>query len=76
MASRPELDALLRQLERDMPYRKVNVDGFYQEFEDRAEMILGAAEGSEAGYVLDCLMTMLRRAGISQRLEFKKPTMH
>jgi hypothetical protein len=75
MASRPELDALLRQLERDMPYRKVNVDGFYQEF-DRTEMIVGAAEGSEAGYVLDCLMTMLRRAGISQRLEFKKPTMH
>ncbi len=75
MASRPELDALLRQLERYMPYREVNVDGFYQEF-DRAEMIVGAAEGSEAGYVLDCLMTMLRRAGISQRLEFKKPTMH
>jgi len=26
--------------------------------------------------VLDCLMTMLRRAGLSQRAGFKNPTLH
>jgi len=76
MTSRSELDALLRQLELDMPYMKVDTDGFYREFEDRAELILGVAEGAEAEYVLDCLMTMLRRAGLSQRAGFKNPTLH
>jgi len=67
MTSRPDLDALLRQLELDLPYTKADMHGFSREFEDRAEMILGVAEGSEAKYVLDCLMTILRRGDITQK---------
>lgn len=76
MTSRPELDALLRQLKLDMPHMKADKDGFYREFENRAEMILGVAEGSETEYVLDCLMTMLRRAGMSPNDGHKGPTLH
>jgi len=76
MTSRPELDALLRQLELDLPYMKADMHGFYREFEDRAELILGVAEGSEAEYVLDCLMTILRWGDIAQKNIFKRSRLH
>jgi hypothetical protein len=76
MTSRSELDALLRQLELDVPYMKADMNGFYREFEDRSEMILGVADDSEQEYVLDCLMTMLRRAGVSGKDGYKGPTLH
>jgi hypothetical protein len=74
MTSRPELDAFLRQLELDLPYMKADMNGFYREFEDRSEMILGVAEEAEHTYVLDSLMVMLRKSGV--RDGFKGPTLH
>ena len=55
---------------------KASKNGYYREFEDRSEMILGIAEDSEKEYVLDCLMTMLRRAGVSENDGYKGPTLH
>jgi len=75
MPSRSELDAL-RQLEADVPGMTVDMNAFFRAFEDRAEMILGVADEGEQEYVLDCLMTMLRRSGISQKDGFKGPTLH
>jgi len=54
----------------------VDMNAFFRAFEDRAEMILGVADEGEQEYVLDCLMTMLRRSGISQKDGFKGPTLH
>jgi hypothetical protein len=76
MTSWSELDALLRQLALDLPYMKADKHGFYREFEDRSEMILSVADGAEQEYVLDCLMTMLRRAGITGNEGYKGPTLH
>ena len=76
MTTRSDLDGLLRQLELDLPYMKASNNGYYREFEDRSEMILGIAEDSEKEYVLDCLMTMLRRAGVSENDGYKGPTLH
>ena len=76
MTSRSDLDGLLRQLELELPYMKADKNGFYREFEDRSEIILGVAEDSEKEYVLDCLMTMLRRAGVSENDGYKGPTLH
>jgi hypothetical protein len=76
MTSRPELDALLRQLELDLPDMKIDMNAFYRAFEDRAEMILGVADGDEHEYVLDCLMTILRRGGVTGNDGYKGPTLH
>lgn len=76
MTSRFELDALLKQLELDIPslVETEGKNGFFRAFEDRSEMILGVAEDSEQEYVLDCLMIMLRKSGVSDG--FRKPTLH
>ncbi|MBB5358645.1 hypothetical protein HDE76_001861 [Rhodanobacter sp. ANJX3] len=57
---------MLRQLEIDIPsiVQTEGVNGFLRAFEDRSELILGLAEGSEQEYVLDCLFIMLRKSGV------------
>jgi hypothetical protein len=65
MNSRSDLDALLRELEMDLPDMKTDLNNFNREFEDRSEIILGVAASSDQPYVLDCLTNILRRAGIS-----------
>ena len=78
MTTRADLDLLLRQLEIDIPdIEKIEgMNGFFREFEDRSEMILGVAPEEEQDYVFDCLLMMLRRSGISQRNGYKGPTVH
>lgn len=76
MTTRSDIDALLRQLEMDIPsmIEKEGMNGFFRAFEDRSEMILGVAEGAEQDYVLDCLMIMLRKSGVKDG--YKGPTLH
>jgi len=76
MTSRSDLDAMLRELEIDIPsmVESEGVKGFFRAFEYRSEKTLGVAEGSEQEYVLDCLMIMLRKSGV--RHGFKGPTLH
>jgi len=76
MTERQLIDQLLCVLGRDIPALSRNMRSFSRAFEARAKMILGVSHGDNVEYVIDCLMVMLRKSGITQRDGYRGPTLH
>ncbi|RYE73068.1 MAG: hypothetical protein EOO81_01640 [Oxalobacteraceae bacterium] len=67
MYSRTGINDMLAELSADMPRMLRDRNTFFREFEDRSELILGAAAPEDQAYVLEVLQAFVDRSGVNDQ---------